>query len=61
MSNAHSRADKHVHDWECIAPGGVYFWCCKICGETKPYPEPSNGKPARTWKERCADEARYNR
>ncbi len=61
MSNAESPAKKHIHEWECIAPAGVYFWSCKTCPATKPYPGPSSGKPITTWKERCEDEARYNR
>lgn len=36
------------HDWECmlvinpslrIAPAGFYYWHCKRCGRTRPYPD----------------------
>lgn len=32
--------DKKIHDWECTSIGekGLYFWKCKGCGKTLPYP-----------------------
>jgi hypothetical protein len=32
------------HDWECIAPTGYYFWRCRRCGTTRPYPDPNPPK-----------------
>ena len=26
------------HDYECIAPGKVYFWVCRVCGKQRSYP-----------------------
>jgi len=37
------------HDWECAAIGekGYYFWRCKRCGTSLPYPSPNEAFDAK--------------
>jgi hypothetical protein len=38
----------HKHEWECVAPGGAYYWRCKLCPETRPYPDAPAAGPSDT-------------
>jgi hypothetical protein len=41
-------APNHKHEWECVAPGGAYYWRCKLCPETRPYPDAPAAGPSDT-------------